>query len=612
MANQTLASLAITMRANAAELVQEVQAARQSLSGLGDMMKGLVGASSAAVTAIGAVVISQSKAIKETKLWADQLGISTQRLTELSAVFQQNANIDGEQFNDMLQELNARLGEAAITGGGPLVEAFEAIGLKFEEVRKLKTDEMLLQIADAFKVMEDQQALTFVAAEIFQGEAEKIVETLKNGRGPIQGWAEDIRALNGTISDEEARDAAALATGVEKIETAFSGLAKELTIFLSGPGADAANWLTETIKNIRQADDVMALNKATKRINELNDELAANIRIIELYGKGRAAPGHYYTLMAENAKKRIEEIKGELGKLTQSSQLMLRTTTTADQEAAEKAQETAREAAQEKIRLAQEEAAAKKKIEEEAEASRLAAAEREAEMRLAFGGDPESMFAAMQEQHMTELELLNSNFEAKKALFDKLKQYEIGTEQSRNKLMLDEYFNYFSKRKKLEDAANKTEMTDKKRFMNHVLQNSKAGGKLLLAQQKAQALAEALIDSKKAIISAYRWGNSVGGPVVGAAFAATAAVVSASMIADIINPAGGSSASTGGGGGAPSVPDVTTPGLEDVAAANDEPQTTKTITVAFEGEGELVPRSVLRELAEELNSLDDSNVRISI
>ena len=612
MANQTLASLAITIRANAAQLVQEVQTARQSLAGLGDMMKGLAGASSAAVTAIGAVVISQSKAIKETKLWADQLGISTQRLTELSAVFQQNANIDGEQFNDMLQELNARLGEAAITGGGPLVEAFDAIGLKFEEVRKLKTDEMLLQIADAFKVMEDQQALTFAAAEIFAGEAEKIVEVLKNGRGPIQGWAEDIRALNGTISDEEARDAAALATGVEKIETAFSGLAKELTIFLSGPGADAANWLSETIKNIRQADDVMALNKATKRINELNDELAANVRIIELYGNGRAAPGHYYTLMAENAKKRIREIQDELGKLTQSSQQMLRTTTTAEQEAAEKSQAAAREAAQEKIRLAQEEAAAKKKIEEDAEARRQAAAARDAEMRLAFGGDPESMFAAMQEQHMTELDLLDEQFREKRDRIQKFAEFNIGTEKQRNKLLLDEIRKYNKMRDKLQTEDDKKNINDKKRFMNHVLQNSKAGGKLLLAQQKAQALAEALIDSKKAIISAYRWGNSVGGPVVGAAFAATAAAVSASMIADIINPGGGSSASSGGGGGAPSAPDVTTPGLEDVAAANDEPQTTKTITVSFEGEGELVPRSVLRELAEELNSLDDSNVRISI
>ena len=612
MANQTLASLAITMRANAAQLVQEVQTARQSLEGLGIAMRGLTTAGAAVVTSVGALVISQSKAIKETKLWADQLGISTQRLTELSAVFQQNANIDGEQFNDMLQELNSKLGEAALTGGGTLVDAFEAIGLKFEEVRKMKTDEMLLQIADAFKVMEAQQALTFAAAEIFSGEAEKIVEVLKNGRGPIQGWTEDIRALNGTISDEEARDAAALATGVEKIETAFSGLAKELTIFLSGPGADAANWLSETIKNIRQADDVMALNKATKRINELNDELAANIRIIELYGNGRAAPGHYYTLMAENAKKRIREIQDELGKLTQSSQQILRTTTTAEQEAAEKSQEAAREAAQEKIRLAQEEAATKKKLEDEAEARRAAAAEREAEMRLAFGGDPESMFAAMQEQHMTELELLDKNFEEKRALFDKFREHEIGTEKSRNKLMLDEHFKYFAQRRKLEESANKDNISDKKRFMNHVLQNTKAGGKILLAQQKYQAVQEALVEAKKSVLSAYRWGNSVGGPVVGAAFAATAAAVSASMVADIITPGGGSSASSGGGGGAPSAPDVTTPGLEDVAAANDEPQTTKTITVAFEGDGELVPRSVLRELAEELNSLDDSNVRISI
>lgn len=610
MANQTLASLAITMRANAAQLVQEVQTARQSLAGLGDMMKGLAGASSAAVTAIGAVAISQSKAIKETKLWADQLGISTQRLTELSAVFQQNANIDGEQFNDMLQELNAKLGEAALTGGGTLVEAFEAIGLKFEEVRKLKTDEMLLQIADAFKVMEDQQALTFAAAEIFSGEAEKIVEVLKNGRGPIQGWAEDIRALNGTISDEEARDAAALATGVEKIETAFSGLAKELTIFLSGPGADAANWLSETIKNIRQADDVMALNKATKRINELNDELEKNRKLVEKFSDRGDDKAGTYEKIVTGATKRIREIQDELGKLTQSSQQMLRTTTTAEQEAAEKSQEAAREAAQEKIRLAQEEAAAKKKIEEDAEARRAAAAAKEAEMRLAFGGDPESIFESIQEQYSTELQLLNKHLEDKQELMKKFAKYNIGTEAERaalvNKIAKKHADDTFKLQAK-EDAKLKAH---KDKFMGHMLSANVKGSKAMLSVQKAFRVAEAVMEGKSAVMSAYKWGNSVGGPVVGAAFAATAAAFSAQQVASIIS--GGESSATSAATGAASAPDVTTPGLEDVAAANDEPQTTKTITVAFEGEGELVPRSVLRELAEELNSLDDSNVRISI
>jgi hypothetical protein len=74
-----------------------------------------------------------------------------------------------------------------------------------------------------------------------------------------------------------------------------------------------------------------------------------------------------------------------------------------------------------------------------------------------------------------------------------------------------------------------------------------------------------------------------------------------------IRSGGGASVPSGG-----SVPDLPTVDGVTELAANDEPQTTKTITVAFEGEGELLPRSVLRELADELNSLEDSNVRISV
>lgn len=608
MASQTLASLAITMRANAAQLVQEVQNARQSLSGLGDMMRGLAGAATGAAAAMGTIAVAQANAIRETKLWADQLGISTQRLTELSAVFQQTSNIDGEQFNDMLQELNNRLGEAAVTGGGALAEAFEVIGLKVDDVRKLKTDEMILTIADAFKVLDDQQALTFASAEIFSGEGEKIVEILKQGRGPIEDMVKGFRDLNGTISDKQAQEAVEFANSVKKIETAFGALSKELTLFLAGPGADAANWVTQLIKDVRQFDDAVNKSNISAQIMAITDQIDPLIEEL----KGLETTRKFVPLddselnRIKEIRKEIREYQDQISELQGKSASILPGTTTADMEAAENAKKVAEEAGQLRIKQMQDEAAEKKRLDEEA-------ATRKKELQEAFGGDPEAMFERMQEQHMTELELLNANFEDKKALFEKFKKFEIGTEKSRNKLMLDEYFKYFSQRKKLEDAANKTEIGDKKRFMNHVLQNSKAGGKIMLAQQKAQALAEALIESKKSIISAYRWGNSIGGPVVGAAFAATAAAVSASMIADIVNPGGSSSSSGVGSGGTPSSPDVSTPGLEDLAAANDdEPATTKTITVAFEGEGELVPRSVLRELAEELNSLDDSNVRISI
>jgi len=477
LASQTLASLAITMRANAAQLVQEVQNARQSLSGLGDMMRGLAGAATGAAAAMGTIAVAQANAIRETKLWADQLGISTQRLTELSAVFQQTSNIDGEQFNDMLQELNNRLGEAAVTGGGALAEAFEVIGLKVDDVRKLKTDEMILTIADAFKVLDDQQALTFASAEIFSGEGEKIVEILKQGRGPIEDMVKGFRDLNGTISDKQAQEAVEFANSVKKIETAFGALSKELTLFLAGPGADAANWVTQLIKDVRQFDDAVNKSNISAQIMAITDQIDPLIEEL----KGLETTRKFVPLddselnRIKEIRKEIREYQDQISELQGKSASILPGTTTADMEAAENAKKVAEEAGQLRIKQMQDEAAEKKRLDEEA-------ATRKKELQEAFGGDPEAMFERMQEQHMTELELLNANFEDKKALFEKFKKFEIGTEKSRNKLMLDEYFKYFSQRKKLEDAANKTEIGDKKRFMNHVLQNSKAGGKIMLAQ----------------------------------------------------------------------------------------------------------------------------------
>jgi hypothetical protein len=148
----------------------------------------------------------------------------------------------------------------------------------------------------------------------------------------------------------------------------------------------------------------------------------------------------------------------------------------------------------------------------------------------------------------------------------------------------------------------------KRTFMSHMLTANVNGSKALLNVQKAFRVAEAVMEGKSAVMSAYKWGNAVGGPAVGAAFAAVAGAFSAAQIASIVS--GGPSSNTAASV-SESAPDVSAPGLEDLAA-NDEPERTKTITVAFEGEGELLPRSVLRELADELNSLDDSNVRISV
>ena len=72
--------------------------------------------------------------------------------------------------------------------------------------------------------------------------------------------------------------------------------------------------------------------------------------------------------------------------------------------------------------------------------------------------------------------------------------------------------------------------------------------KTLFLVNKAAAISEALVNAKASIVGAYRFGNSVGGPAVGAAFAAIAATTTAAQIQAIK----GTDFDGGGGGTTPS------------------------------------------------------------
>jgi tape measure domain-containing protein len=72
------------------------------------------------------------------------------------------------------------------------------------------------------------------------------------------------------------------------------------------------------------------------------------------------------------------------------------------------------------------------------------------------------------------------------------------------------------------------------------------------ALEKAAAIARALLAARQSVVDAYRFGNSLGGPILGAAFAATAAAAQATNIAAIASTSfggGGGNVSSSGGGG---------------------------------------------------------------
>jgi hypothetical protein len=88
---------------------------------------------------------------------------------------------------------------------------------------------------------------------------------------------------------------------------------------------------------------------------------------------------------------------------------------------------------------------------------------------------------------------------------------------------------------------------------------------------KAYNIAEALIEAKKSVVSAYKFGSSIGGPAVGAAFAGVAAVAQAANIKAIA-----SQSFNGGGGGSVSSASSSAPSIPTTPAANDSVDTSFT------------------------------------
>lgn len=113
-----------------------------------------------------------------------------------------------------------------------------------------------------------------------------------------------------------------------------------------------------------------------------------------------------------------------------------------------------------------------------------------------------------------------------------------------------------------------------------------SGSKKMFNVGKVAALANGLLNLKESVMSAYAAGSEVGGPIVGAAFAATAGLAQAANLAQI------KSASFGGGGGGATVSSTTggqpVTGQLNLAPPSQEeaiPVREARIVVDVEGEG---------------------------
>lgn len=150
----------------------------------------------------------------------------------------------------------------------------------------------------------------------------------------------------------------------------------------------------------------------------------------------------------------------------------------------------------------------------------------------------------------------------------------------------------------LKKKAAESEVSLFKTLQSTMASMGEAGSRAAFNINKAMAIANSLMSAKEAVVGAYAKGAKIGGPALGAAFAAAAVAATSAQIASIRSQSfgGGGSVSAGGGGGGGA-----SGGSDSGQAPTAEaaPAAKQTVTISLQGE--VFGAKQVRELIEKIN-----------
>src|SRR5690625_1747751 len=199
---------------------------------------------------------------------------------------------------------------------------------------------------------------------------------------------------------------------------------------------------------------------------------------------------------------------------------------------------------------------------------------------------------SMQERMEDELELISEHEQ-------RLTDVAIGAYE-RRMMLLDET---------RDEARQRTHITNT--MMNNLVQLMNSGSKQMFAIGKVAVVANALLKGREAVVSAYAAGSKIGGPPLGAAYAATPAAATAAQVASVINTSfgGGGTVSARGGGVTASRPTDNISNSPLPEPATEKPKHT---AVTINLQGEVFGRQQVRDLIEKINeaTADGAQLRL--
>lgn len=476
-----------------------------------------------------------------------RLGTSVEGLSRLEYA----AKLTGVSQNTLaagLQRATRRISEAAM-GSGEAVNALDELGLSAVKLNQLRPEQQFEVLADALEKVPKQSDKVRLGMKLLDSEGVALLQTMKGGSAAIREMGEESDRTGNTVTKELAASSTAANAAMIKFNATMLGITNTVIASLGPSLQESANWLSGVLPE--------ALSFSSRAFNGLRATIAfVAARFVELSRVVTYTVGIFSDDVADmdavlaGIQESLDETAGGF---------------------ADKVFETASE--QKKFNVAigdtnlklqdfqgrTESTTQALKVQSEATKAVAQAEKKRQEIKSNFDGVRRSLRSeteAEREEHATRLaqieEFRQLSAENEIAAFYAKEAEVVRHEQALTEIEKTES----EKRKAIADQEKQARMGIVSGMFSNLstLMNTKS--KKMFEIGKKAALASAIVSGLTAVVHSYKAGAEIGGPVLGAAFAATAGLATGAQIQKIESQkfGGGASVTSGtSGGSAPGV-----------------------------------------------------------
>lgn len=242
-------SLKRSLRSAKRDTDRFVKQTEQKFNGLQSSIGKAFAGLGAAVSVGGLTAFTKglSDSSRELSAWSQTLNLSVQDIQRWQFAAK-SVGIETDKLTDIFKDVNDKLGDFALTGGGEAADVLQRLGFVAADFKGLKADEALLKIGAAVQNLGTQERI-FVL-EAIANDLSKLSPLLNNNGAQLRKLTEEFNALGLGIDKQGVKSFSALGASLTKTTEVFKAFGAGLLQGVNGPITQAVGSVEKLIKSL--------------------------------------------------------------------------------------------------------------------------------------------------------------------------------------------------------------------------------------------------------------------------------------------------------------------------------------------------------------------------